>query len=220
MSWEPFILTFKLALITTVILLVVSIPIAYWLAYTKSRSRFFFETIITLPMVLPPSVLGFYLLITFGRNTMLGQFLYEHFDVYLPFSFTGLVIGSLIYSLPFMVNPIQAGFQSLSESLREASWTLGKSNFVTLMRVLLPSIKPSVYTGIVLTFAHTVGEFGVVLMIGGNLDSTRVASIAIYDSVNKMDYAAAHQYALVLLAVSFVMLASVYLSNKRSVRYL
>lgn len=220
MSLEPLILTFKLALITTVILLFVSIPIAYWLTYTKSKSRFFFETVITLPMVLPPSVLGFYLLITFGRNTPLGQFLYDHFDVYLPFSFTGLVIGSLIYSLPFMVNPIQAGFQSLSESLREASWTLGKSNFTTLVRVLLPSIKPSVYTGIVLTFAHTVGEFGVVLMIGGNLDSTRVASIAIYDSVNKMDYASAHQYAFVLLAVSFVMLASVYLSNKRSVRYL
>ncbi len=220
MSWAPFVLTFKLALITTALLLVISIPIAYWLAFTKSKSRFFFETIITLPMVLPPSVLGFYLLVTFGRNTMVGQFLYEHFDVYLPFSFAGLVVASLIYSLPFMVNPIQAGFQNLNESLREASWTLGKSELVTLVKVLLPNIKPSVYTGIVLTFAHTVGEFGVVLMIGGNLDSTRVASIAIYDNVNKMDYAAAHLYAFVLLSISFVMLASVYLTNRRSVRYL
>ncbi len=219
MSFEPFLLTFKLAALTTVILLVVSIPIAYWLAYTKSKSRFLFETLVTLPMVLPPSVLGFYFLVTFGRNTPLGQFLYENFDVQLPFTFTGIVIGSLIYSLPFMVNPILAGFQNLNESLREASWTLGKSNFETLLRVLLPNIKPSLFTGVVLTFAHTVGEFGVILMIGGNLDSTRVASIAIYDSVNTMDYASAHIYALVLLAVSFVLLATIYLSNRRSVRY-
>jgi molybdate transport system permease protein len=219
-NFSPFILTFKLALVTTLILLVVSIPIAYWLAYTRSKSKFLLETIVTLPMVLPPSVLGFYLLIGFGQNSVLGRFFSEHFDIYLPFSFTGLVVGSLIYSLPFMVNPIHAGFQNLGESLREASWTLGKSRFTTLIRVLLPNIKPSIYTGIVLSFAHTVGEFGVVLMIGGNLDSTRVASIAIYDNVNKMDYSAAHQDALILLAVSFVMLASVYLLNRRGVRYL
>lgn len=220
MNFAPFILTFKLALITTAILLVISIPVAYWLAYTKSRAKFIVETIVTLPMVLPPSVLGFYLLVSLGKNSALGQFLYTHFDLFLPFSFTGLVIGSLIYSLPFMVNPIHAGFQNLSESLREASWTLGKSRWTTLVRVLLPNIKPSIYTGVVLTFAHTVGEFGVVLMIGGNLDSTRVASIAIYDNVNKMNYVGAHQYSLVLLAVSFVMLASVYLLNRRGVRYL
>ncbi|MFT5573723.1 MAG: molybdate transport system permease protein [Cryomorphaceae bacterium] len=220
MDLAPFILTFKLALITTFILLVISIPIAYWLAYTKSKAKFLFETIITLPMVLPPSVLGFYLLVSFGQNSALGRFLHQHFDIYLPFSFTGLVVGSLIYSLPFMVNPIHAGFQNLGESLRDASWTLGKSRWTTLVRVLLPNIKPSVFTGIVLSFAHTVGEFGVVLMIGGNLDSTRVASIAIYDNVNKMDYIGAHQYALVLVAVSFVMLASVYLLNRRGVRYL
>jgi molybdate transport system permease protein len=220
MNLSPFILTFKLALITTFILLVVSIPIAYWLAYTKSKAKFLFETIITLPMVLPPSVLGFYLLVSFGQNSALGQFLHQYFDIYLPFSFTGLVVGSLIYSLPFMVNPIHAGFQNLGESLRDASWTLGKSRWTTLVRVLLPNIKPSVFTGIVLSFAHTVGEFGVVLMIGGNLDSTRVASIAIYDNVNKMDYAGAHQYALVLVAVSFLMLAPVYLLNRRGVRYL
>jgi molybdate transport system permease protein len=220
MDIGPLVLTFKLALITTVILLFISIPIAYWLAYTKSKAKFLVETIITLPMVLPPSVLGFYLLIGFSKNSALGQFLDQHFDLYLPFSFAGLVVGSLIYSLPFMVNPIHSGFQSLGESLREASWTLGKSRWTTLIKVLLPNIKPSVLTGIVLTFAHTVGEFGVVLMIGGNLDSTRVASIAIYDSVNKMDYSGAHQYALVLLAVCFVLLASVYLFNRRGVRYL
>jgi molybdate transport system permease protein len=199
---------------------VISIPIAYWLAYTKFKGRFLVEAIITLPMVLPPSVLGFYLLVTFGRDTSLGNFLYQNFDVYLPFSFTGLVIGSLIYSLPFMVNPIHSGFQNLSESLREASWTLGKSSFVTLVKELLPNIKPSLFTGVALSFAHTVGEFGVVLMIGGNIESTRVASIAIYDNVNNMDYTSAHQYALVLLAVSFVLLAAVYLSNRRGVRYL
>ncbi len=220
MNLAPFILTFKLALITTFILLVISIPIAYWMAYTKSKAKFLFETIITLPMVLPPSVLGFYLLVSFGQNSALGQFLGRHFDLYLPFSFAGLVVGSLIYSLPFMVNPIHAGFQNLDESLRDASWTLGKSRWTTLVQVLLPNIKPSVFTGIVLSFAHTVGEFGVVLMIGGNLDSTRVASIAIYDNVNKMDYTGAHQYSLVLLAVSFAMLASVYLLNRRGVRYL
>ena len=157
---------------------------------------------------------------SFGQNSALGQFLDRHFDLYLPFSFAGLVVGSLIYSLPFMVNPIHAGFQNLDESLRDASWTLGKSRWTTLVQVLLPNIKPSVFTGIVLSFAHTVGEFGVVLMIGGNLDSTRVASIAIYDNVNKMDYTGAHQYSLVLLAVSFAMLASVYLLNRRGVRYL
>jgi molybdate transport system permease protein len=220
MNFDPFYLTFKLALVTTVILLIIAVPISYWLVYTKSRSKFLIETIITLPMVLPPSVLGFYLLVSFGRNSPPGKFLYDHFDVYLPFSFTGLVVGSVIYSLPFMVNPIHSGLQNLSASLMEASRTLGKSNWTTLLKVLLPNIKPSIFTGIVLSFAHTVGEFGVVLMIGGNLDSTRVASIAIYDNVNKMDYASAHQFAFILLAVSFVLLACVYLFNRRGVRYL
>ncbi len=220
MNFDPFFLTFKLALVTTAILLIIAVPIAYWMAYTKSRSKFLIEAVITLPMVLPPSVLGFYLLVSFGRNSTIGQFLYNNFDLSLPFSFTGLVIGSVIYSLPFMVNPIHSGLQNLGNSLMEASSTLGKSNWTTLVRVLLPNIKPSIFTGIVLSFAHTVGEFGVVLMIGGNLDSTRVASIAIYDNVNKMDYASAHQYAFILLAISFVLLALVYLFNRRGVRYL
>ena len=162
MNFDPLYLTFKLALITTVILLIITVPISYWLTYTKSRSKFLIETIITLPMVLPPSVLGFYLLVSFGRNSPMGQFLYEIFGLYLPFSFTGLVIGSVIYSLPFMVNPVHSGLQNLSVSLMEASRTLGKSNWTTLVRVLLPNIKPSIFTGIVLSFAHTVGEFGVV----------------------------------------------------------
>ena len=220
MNLDPLFITFKLALVTTVILLFIAVPISYWLAHTRSRSKFIIETLITLPMVLPPSVLGFYLLVSFGQNSSVGRFLYEHFDIYLPFSFAGLVVGSVIYSLPFMVNPIHSGLQNLSASLMEASRTLGKSNWTTLFKVLLPNIKPSIFTGIVLTFAHTVGEFGVVLMIGGNLDSTRVASIAIYDDVNKMNYASAHQYALVLLAISFVLLACVYLFNRKGVRYL
>lgn len=214
-SWIPFLITLKLALITTVILFFISIPISYWLTYSKFRFKFFFEAIVSLPLVLPPSVLGFYLLVTFSNQSPLGKFLLDNFDVSLPFTFPGLVIGSVIYSLPFMVQPMQSGFQNLPIALKEASYTLGKSRFQTLIKVLLPNIKASLLTGIVLSFAHTIGEFGVVLMMGGNLDETRVASIAIYDSVNKLDYGTAHTYSLVLLVFSFTILTVVYLFNKR-----
>lgn len=214
-NWVPFLITLKLAFITTVILFVISIPIAYWLAYAKFKFKFLFEAVISLPLVLPPSVLGFYLLVTFSNQSVVGQFLQEVFDVSLVFTFSGLVVGSVIYSLPFMVQPIQAGFQNLPTALKEASYTLGKSRFQTLIRVLLPNIKSSLLTGIVLSFAHTIGEFGVVLMMGGNLDETRVASIAIYDSVNKLEYDTAHTYSLILLVFSFAILTLVYLFNKK-----
>jgi molybdate transport system permease protein len=219
-DWTPFLITLKLALITTIILFVISIPIAYWLAYAKAKFKFVFEAMVSLPLVLPPSVLGFYLLIAFSSESLLGKFLLSSFDVSLPFTFAGLVVGSIVYSLPFMVQPIQAGFQNLPSSLKEASYTLGKSRLQTLMKVLLPNIKASLLTGVVLSFAHTIGEFGVVLMIGGNLDETRVASIAIYDSVNKLDYGTAHSFSLVLLLFSFAILTVVYLFNKKGFRSL
>lgn len=214
-NWIPFLITLKLAFITTLILFFISIPISYWLTYSKFRYKFVFEAIVSLPLVLPPSVLGFYLLVTFSSQGLIGEFLLNNFDVSLPFTFPGLVIGSIIYSLPFMVQPMQSGFQNLPLALKEASYTLGKSRFQTLIRVLLPNIKASLLTGLVLTFAHTIGEFGVVLMMGGNLDETRVASIAIYDSVNKLEYDTAHTYSLVLLVFSFAILTIVYLFNKK-----
>lgn len=214
MDWGPIILTFKLALVTTSILLVISIPLAYWLAYTKNRFKPIFETLVSMPLVLPPTVLGFYLLIAFGPSFFLGQWLDEWFGLRLVFSFEGLVIASVLYSLPFMVHPIQAGLSNLSASLTEASIVLGKSKTTTLFKVLLPNIKPSLLTGIVLAFAHTIGEFGVVLMIGGNIpDKTKVASIAIYDEVESLNYGAANSYSLILFVVSFVVLLSVYLIN-------
>lgn len=214
----PFLITLKLAAITTVTLFVLSIPIAYWMAYSKNKLKFIFEAMVSLPLVLPPSVLGFYILIVFSYDSPVGQFLDEVFGVYLPFTFPGLVIGSILYSLPFMVQPIQNGFQSLPISMKEASYALGKTRWQTLISVLLPNMKSSLLTGVILTFAHTIGEFGVVLMIGGNLEETRVASIAIYDSVNKMEYGQAHTFSFILLLFSFSILTIVYLFNKRGFR--
>jgi molybdate transport system permease protein len=214
MEWGPIILTFKLAIITTAILLVVSIPIAYWLAFTKNRIKPVLETLVSMPLVLPPTVLGFYLLVAFSPNFFLGRWLNDWFGLKLVFSFEGLVIASIIYSLPFMVHPIQSGFSNLASSLTEASFVLGKSKLTTLFKVLLPNIKPSLLTGLVLAFAHTIGEFGVVLMIGGNIpDKTKVASIAIYDEVESLNYASANAYSFILFAVTFVVLLGVYLVN-------
>ena len=169
MDWQPLILTFQLAFITTVLLLVVSIPLAYWLAHSKSRMKPIVETLVSMPLVLPPTVLGFYLLVAFSPSNSFGNWLDETIGIRLIFSFGGLVLASMIYSLPFMVQPIQSGLSNLSPSLREAAYVLGKSRRRTLFKVLLPNIKPSLLTGIVLAFAHTIGEFGVVLMIGGNI---------------------------------------------------
>ncbi len=213
-DYEPLILTFQLAFITTVLLFIIALPIAYWLAHTRLRLKPVVEALVSMPLVLPPTVVGFYLLIAFSPGNAFGQWLDEQLGLRLIFSFEGLVLGSLIYSLPFMVHPIQSGFANLSPSLREAAYVLGKSKFTTLYKVLLPNIYPSLLTGIVLTFAHTIGEFGVVLMIGGNIPGkTKVASIAIYDEVESLNYAAANTYSTILIVLAFVILLSVYLIN-------
>ncbi len=214
-DWQPLFLTFRLAAITTLILFVIGIPLAYWIAHTRTRFKPVIETLVSMPLVLPPSVLGFYLLLAFSPQHAFGQWLEQWFHVRLVFSFAGLVVGSVIFSLPFMVHPIQSGFQNLPVSLMEASRTLGKSDMTTLFRVLLPNIKPALLSGAVLSFAHTIGEFGMILMIGGNIPGvTKVASIAIYDEVESLNYAAANFYALVLFAVTFAILLAVYVMNK------
>jgi molybdate transport system permease protein len=214
MNWDPLIITFKLAMTTTLILFVIAIPISYWLAYTKAKYKPIAETIISMPLVLPPTVLGFYFLIAFSPNNIFGKWLQDVFGIQLVFSFSGLIIASIIYSLPFMVHPLQSGLSGLPSTLKEASYMLGKSRFETLIKVLLPNIKPSVLTGLVLTFAHTVGEFGVVLMIGGNIPGkTKVASIAIYDEVETLNYGQANFYSSVLFLITFCILLLVYISN-------
>tara|TARA_R110002020_G_scaffold363637_3_gene575926 strand:- start:468 stop:1139 length:672 start_codon:yes stop_codon:yes gene_type:complete len=214
MDWDPLLLTLKLAIVTTTILFVVAMPIAFWLANTKSKLKPIIETVVSMPLVLPPTVLGFYMLVAFSPSNAFGSWLNEWFGIKLIFSFTGLVLASIIYSLPFMVQPIQAGLATISHSLSEASYTMGKSRFKTLVKVLLPNIKPSLLTGLVLTFAHTVGEFGVVLMIGGNMPGkTKVASIAIYDEVEALNYSAANTYSIILFSVTFIILLLVYLTN-------
>jgi molybdate transport system permease protein len=217
MNWESIILTFNLALITTLILLVISIPIAFWMSQTKSKAKPLLLAIINLPLILPPTVLGFYLLIAFAPNSVIGGFFNDVFGIRLAFSFTGLVIGSIIYSLPFMIQPIYSGLQNLPENLSQASYVLGKSKKETLLKVLLPNIKPSILTGIVLSFAHTIGEFGVVLMIGGNIPGeTKVLSIEIYDQVESMNHGLAHQYALALVILSIIILFFVYWKTNKS----
>jgi len=209
-------ITFKLAISTTVILIIIGLPFAYWLTYTRFRLKPLIEALVSMPMVLPPSVIGYYMLVIYSPRNWFGAWLSTTFDVRLAFSFEGVLIASVIFSLPFMIQPLHNGLRSLPDSLREASYTLGKSKSVTFFRVLLPSIKPSIITAVALTFAHTIGEFGIVLMVGGNMPGeTRVASIAIYDEVQSLNFAVANQYAFILFAVSFVMLATIYSVNKK-----
>jgi len=216
-DWQPLLLTFKLASVTTLILLCIGVPFAWWLANTRIRLKPAVEALVSMPLVLPPSVLGFYLLLAFSPEHWFGQWLDRVAGLRLAFSFQGLVVASIIFSFPFLVHPIQAAFQNLPRSLTDAAKVLGKSNWQILMRVLLPNIKPALLSGTVLAFAHTVGEFGVVLMIGGNLpNQTRVASIAIYDEVESLNYAAANFYAGVLFVLSFLILLVVYVVNRRA----
>jgi len=219
MDWGPIILTLKLAVVTTILLIVIAIPLANWLANTKTKFKPAIEALISMPLVLPPTVLGFYLLIAFSPNNTFGEWLDQWLGLRLIFSFEGLVFASIIYSLPFMVHPIQSGLANLPESLREASYVLGKSRFQTLAKVMLPNIKPAILTGIVLSFAHTMGEFGVVLMIGGNIPGqTKVASIAIYDEVESLNYGLANQYSLILLGITFFILLMVYSLNRKEIK--
>ncbi|MFA9388932.1 MAG: molybdate ABC transporter permease subunit [Prolixibacteraceae bacterium] len=213
---QTLLLTFKLALSTTAILLVVGLPVARWLAYSRFKFKPVVEALVSMPMVLPPSVIGYYMLVLYSPRGTFGAFMERVFDVRLAFSFEGVLIASVIFSLPFMVQPLQNGLRSLPDSLREASYTLGKSKLTTFFRVLLPNIKTSVITAVALTFAHTIGEFGVVLMVGGNMPGeTRVASIAIYDEVQSLNFATAHQYAFILFIISLVLLTTIYSVNKK-----
>ncbi|RZJ92524.1 MAG: molybdate ABC transporter permease subunit [Chryseobacterium sp.] len=219
MNLDPIWLSMKLALITTIFLLILGIPIAYWLSRKQSILKLVTEAMITMPLVLPPSVLGFYLLLAFSPNNAFGKWLQLHFNLQLVFSFKGLILASIIYSLPFMISPIKAAFSHLSQSIAEASYVMGKSKTKTFFSVLLPNIKPSIYTAAVLTFAHTLGEFGVVLMIGGNIPGeTKVASIAIYDAVETMDYQAANVYAMILFAITFIIVIGVFVINRNAVK--
>jgi molybdate transport system permease protein len=214
---SPLWLTVKLAFFTTLILFCVAVPLAYWLSHKKNIFKTVAEVIVSMPLVLPPSVIGFYMLLLFSPNNTIGRFLQEWFSIKLVFSFEGLLVASVIYSLPFMVHPIQSGLASLPPSLKEASYSLGKTKSETLFKVLLPNIKSSLLTAVVLTFAHTVGEFGVVLMIGGNIPGkTRTASVAIYDAVDSFKYHNANVYAAILLILSFAILFITYLYNRKS----
>jgi molybdate transport system permease protein len=215
MDLTPIWLTLKLAGITTLLLLAVGLPVAWWLSKGRSVFKIILEAIITMPLVLPPSVLGFYLLMAFNPRHGAGKWLHDTFDIQFVFSFQGLVLASVIYSMPFMIGPIKSALQQLPVSLSQASLSLGKSKWQTFIHVLLPNIKPSLLTAMVLTFAHTLGEFGVVLMIGGNIPNvTRVASIAVYDSVEQMDYHTANVYSLILFAITFIMVIAVFVFNK------
>ena len=203
LNLTPFALSFKLAAITTVILIVFALPLAWYLSQTKSKLKPFLEALSSLPIVLPPSVLGFYLLIALA-------------NVNLAFTFWGLVVASCFYSLPFMVQPLQSGFESLNKNILEASYLCGKSKLETIIKIALPNIKPSLITALIITFAHTVGEFGVVLMIGGSIpNETKVASISIYEFVEVMDYKSAHIYSAIMVFISFIVLLAVYLFNQK-----
>lgn len=215
MDPTPIWLTLKLAAITTLLLLLIGLPVAWWLSRGRSFGKILLEAIITIPLVLPPSVLGFYLLLAFSPQHGIGLWLQQTFDIQFVFSFKGLVLASVIYSMPFMIGPIKSALQQLPASLSHASYSLGKSRWQTFIKVLLPNIRPSLLSAIVLTFAHTLGEFGVVLMIGGNIPGvTRVASIAVYDAVEQLDYHSANLYSLVLFAITFVLVIAVFVFNK------
>ena len=215
----PLLLSLKLSSVTTLLLLVLGVPFAYWLVFTRFRWKFLVESVVALPLVLPPTVLGFYLLMVIGANSFIGQWYEAVFNKPLAFSFQGLVLGSFLYSLPFAVQPIQTAFSSVDKKLLEASWSLGRSNVYTFFRVILPLSRYGIITGCVLSFAHTLGEFGVILMIGGNVPGiTRVASVAIYDEVQALNYGSANMYAAILLSFSFIILALVYFTNRRFTR--
>jgi molybdate transport system permease protein len=216
LDFEPFLLSFKLAGVTTLILFLIALPVSWWLSQTKCKCKPFIEAVVSLPIVLPPSVLGFYILYALSYNSPIGAFFEETFGIKLVFNFTGLVIASCFYSFPFMVQPLQGGFETLNKNMLEASYIAGKSRFQTLLFVALPNIKPALLTALIITFAHTVGEFGVVLMVGGSIaGETKVASVAIYEFVEIMDYTQAHIYSGIMLVMSFSVLLGVYLFNLR-----
>jgi molybdate transport system permease protein len=216
MNWMAIWVTFQLASLTAGFLLVVGLPIAYWLTFSKWRWKFIVESIVALPLVLPPTVLGFYILVAIGPHSPVGRFYIDVVGHPLPFTFEGLLLASILYSLPFAVQPFAAAFEQVDRRLIEASWTLGVSKLKTFFRLIVPLSVAGLITGAVLSFAHTLGEFGVVLMVGGNIEGeTRTVSIDIYDEVQALNYAGAAKTALLLLAVSYGVLLLVYAMNRK-----
>lgn len=209
-------LTLRLALSTTAVLLLVGLPLACWLAATRWRGRFLVESVVALPLVLPPTVLGFYVLLATGPHSPLGRS-YEYVTGgTLAFSFPGILVGSVLFNLPFAVRPFTAALSSVDRRLLEASWCLGQSRFRTFWRITFPIAWPGILAGLVLTFAHTVGEFGVVLMVGGNIPGvTRTLSISIYDDMQALDYASAGQTALLLVTFSFLVVCVPHLLGRK-----
>lgn len=205
MSAEPFYVTFKLAVFTTLTLLFIALPISYFLAFSRWKGKILLESLVMMPIILPPTVIGFYFLSFLGPKSAVGSFFEDNFGISFAFSFEGILLGSVLYCLPFMVTPITNGFRQLPGNLIESTHLLGKSRLNALWYVYLPCIRRSLWNGILLTFAHTIGEFGIVLMIGGKMQETQVASIAIYDEMNNLNYSAANDYAVILLAISFIL---------------
>jgi molybdate transport system permease protein len=216
MDWQAFWLTMRLALTVTALLVIIGLPLAYWIAFTKWRWKFVVEALVALPIVLPPTVLGFYVLVALGQRSPLASWWQAMTGHSLAFTFEGLVIGSVLYSLPFAVQPFAASFSAVDSRLIAASAVLGASKFRTWWRVILPLSISGLITGIALSFAHTMGEFGVVLMVGGNIPGiTRTLSINIYDEVQNLDFASANTTALVLVMIAFVLLSLIYSMNRR-----
>jgi molybdate transport system permease protein len=214
-DWVAIWVSARLSFLTMIVLFLVGVPIAYWVAFSRWRWKFLVEAIVALPLVLPPTVLGFYVLVAIGPESPLGRLYTALVGRGLPFTFEGLLIASTLYSLPFAVQPFSAAFGSVDKRLLEASWSLGASRAETFWRVVLPLSPRGLVTGMVLSFAHTLGEFGVVLMIGGNRPGiTRTISVSIYDSVQALDYQAAWRTSLLLLVVSFLILSITYLLQK------
>ncbi|HUO30348.1 MAG TPA: molybdate ABC transporter permease subunit [Bryobacteraceae bacterium] len=216
MEWQAIWLSLRLSFWTTVILLAIGLPAAYWLTYSLHKWKFLVEAVIALPLVLPPTVLGFYILVAIGPRSPAGKLYATLTGGMLPFSFQGLLVASVLYSLPFAVQPFAAGFAAVDRRLIEASWCLGVSRAATFFRVIVPLSAPAIVTGMILAFAHTLGEFGVVLMVGGNLPGiTRTVSIAIFDDVQALNYQAALNTSLLLLGISFCVLAATYGLRRR-----
>ena len=212
----PMWLSVQLALVTTLVLVLIGTPIAWWLSQTNVKLKPAIQAVVAMPIVLPPTVLGFYLLILLGPDGAIGSWWVQLTGSALTFSFTGLVVASCVYSLPFAVQPMQNAFESLPRQHLERAWTLGASRLDAFFSVAVPLSARGFVSGIVLSFAHTLGEFGVVLMVGGNIPGeTRVVSIAIYDHVESLNYAAAHQMSLLLIGFAFVVLAVMFVINRR-----
>ncbi len=216
MDFSPFIVTFKLAVFTTAILFVIGIPMAYFIAFSKRKGKVLLESLMMLPIVLPPTVLGFYFLIYLGPKSAVGSFIESTFGISLAFTFEGILLGSIIFCTPFMLTPIINGFRSIPKNLIESTKLLNKSRLNALWYVYIPFIKKGILNGVLLTFAHTVGEFGLVLMIGGKMQETNVASVAIYDEMNAMNYETVHSYALILLIISFVLIFCLNLLTRKT----